>query len=507
MPADSMPSNGKNIDGEKSNNDSIFGTSPGVTNMRARTESGSSDHWGEVRYVLPSLDGSPPKLLTLDEYEGMTKNLQKMELVHELVLNPDFMLKPYEPPENSLERRIKDVMHKAFWDVLREQLQREPPCFDQAIALLTEIKQSFHEIIPTKNKRAFEHINEMLDEALIRQQAEQGVLNFKAYAEFIIQLLAKNCAPVRDEEVAKLAQIEDVVETFKAILDVMALMKLDLANYLMQSARNQIIANSVEYEKQKFKETLAYYKFGFPATEKWLKRHCTPNSDGSPGTINQTLSNAYLELMDWDEANEFPELLSIDKQRILKLGQRGKRLCVCVSLNLIASAHPIISQRPENRMTIAKDFQILLQDVTNENEISEALPNIWEHIKAKINEFLTKEGQPKMDEATENQFKAQVLQLGNKDSPVRTLTWKRLQTYYRLVTRVRDSKPPPPPGCLEYKDELDGYVNALRMVIKYNHSVFGEYFAELLSGQQNSAHGEGATTTTASNVGASAENE
>lgn len=37
-------------------------------------------------------------------------------------------------------------------------------------------------------------------------------------------------------------------------------MRLDLANFLLDSVRNDVIANSIEYEKQKFKEYLEYYK-------------------------------------------------------------------------------------------------------------------------------------------------------------------------------------------------------------------------------------------------------
>ena len=41
----------------------------------------------------------------------------------------------------SLEKRIKDVMHKAFWDCLEGQLREEPPSYHHAIKLLAEIKE------------------------------------------------------------------------------------------------------------------------------------------------------------------------------------------------------------------------------------------------------------------------------------------------------------------------------------------------------------------------------
>lgn len=32
-------------------------------------------------------------------------------------------------------------MHKAFWDILREQINEDPPVYDHALVLLAEIKE------------------------------------------------------------------------------------------------------------------------------------------------------------------------------------------------------------------------------------------------------------------------------------------------------------------------------------------------------------------------------
>jgi len=144
------------------------------------------------------------------------------------------------------------MVHKAFWDLLRQQLEREPPSFDQAIRLLGEIKEDFPQLLSTKNASLLGRVNAALDETLIRQQAERGVLDFRSYADFVINLLASMCSPARDETVAKLKDIEDVVDTFRGILETMSLMKLDMANFMLAIARSDIAANSVEYEKQKF---------------------------------------------------------------------------------------------------------------------------------------------------------------------------------------------------------------------------------------------------------------
>uniref|UniRef100_A0A1A9ULR9 T-complex protein 11-like protein 1 n=1 Tax=Glossina austeni TaxID=7395 RepID=A0A1A9ULR9_GLOAU len=462
--------------------DDLLDTSPQASaGLRCRTDSESSDKL--TRFILPSTSGSPPKVLTLNELANVFKNIQNMELAHEIALNLDFKLQPYEPPENSLERRIKDILHKSFWDNLREELNQTPPSYNHAMQLLDDIKKCFPQILSPANKRTLQHINEVLDEAVIRQQAEKGVLDFRSYADFVIQIMGKSCAPARDELIQNLTKIKDIVNTFKAILETMTLMKLDMANFLLDFSRNEIMANSAEYEKQKFNKYLEYYKFGFPATQNWLNRHRTRDANNAASAVYQIISSAYMELMDWPDNVEFPEVLSIDKERILKLGLRAKRLCVCASLASICSAVPIISQRPYNRIELSKQFEILVQNIYDEkNAAGAVMENIWEQVKIKINKYLQKEQQSVMDEAFESMLKTQILEIANKDAPVRQLMWKRLQTYFRLMLDLKTgSAPPPPPGFIDFKGELESYAIALKRVIAYNHSVFGDYFSQILS--------------------------
>uniref|UniRef100_A0A0K8TRG9 Putative sok1 kinase belonging to the ste20/sps1/gc kinase family n=1 Tax=Tabanus bromius TaxID=304241 RepID=A0A0K8TRG9_TABBR len=484
MPADSVPRMDSSGSGSEGNNDGALSSSPGTSSLRERTDSEGSDR--QTRFVLPSTDGSPPKVLTIDEVVDVVKNIQNMTLVHEIAMNPEFKLQPYEPPENSLERRIRDIMHKAFWDVLRGQLNQDPPCYDHALQLLQDIKECFPQIIPVNNRRLLDYINEVLDTTVVRQQAEEGVLNFRSYADFVISIMAKTCAPVRDDEIKKLSTIEDVVDTFRGILETMKVMKLDMANCLLEFARNDLLANSVEYEKKKFKEHLEYYKFGFPTTEDWLKRNQTHDINGVPCSPNETIYNAYMELLDWNDEKEYPEILSLDAERIKKLSQRAKRLCACASVMAISSGAAIISQRTENRAALAQQVEILFQGVTNESELKEALENVALQVITFINNHMDEENHSCLDETSEKAFKSHILQLANKDSPVRKLMWKRLQIYFRLFL-TKKGEIEIPPGYTDFKEELENFATAMKRVATYNFSVFGEYYIEVLTNANNRA--------------------
>jgi hypothetical protein len=41
----------------------------------------------------------------------------------------------------SIQKTIKDIAHKAFWDLLKEEFEEDPPKYDRALTLLEEIKE------------------------------------------------------------------------------------------------------------------------------------------------------------------------------------------------------------------------------------------------------------------------------------------------------------------------------------------------------------------------------
>lgn len=58
-------------------------------------------------------------------------------------------------------------------------------------------------------------ISEVLDIELIKQKIEHEVFDINYYEDYIISLMEKICAPVRDEDVAKLRHQKEVVSLFR----------------------------------------------------------------------------------------------------------------------------------------------------------------------------------------------------------------------------------------------------------------------------------------------------
>ena len=70
-------------------------------------------------------------------------------------------------------------MHKAFWDILSEQLNSNPIVYDQSFTLLHEVKENLIEITLPHHTKLREEINDKLDVDLIKQQAVNETLDFE----------------------------------------------------------------------------------------------------------------------------------------------------------------------------------------------------------------------------------------------------------------------------------------------------------------------------------------
>ena len=195
-------------------------------------------------------------MMSLSDVMDAAKGLTNMYLAHEIAVDKDFMLQDLKRAETPLEAQVKAVVHRAFWDVLDSQLKADPPVYTQALVLLQEVKDGVLNLLVPQQKRLIESIEGKLDLELIRQQAENDCLDFADYAGYVINLMGQLCAPVRDEEIAKLRTETEVVPLFKGIMESLDHLRLDMANFHLQQARPLIVSHSVEYEKAKFAEFL-----------------------------------------------------------------------------------------------------------------------------------------------------------------------------------------------------------------------------------------------------------
>ncbi|MBN3294099.1 T11L1 protein, partial [Polypterus senegalus] len=272
-------------------------------------------------FILP--EASSPRYVSVEELLETAKGVTNMALAHEIVLNGGFQLKQSEPV-GSLEKRVREIVHKAFWDSLETQLSENPPTYDHAIKLLGEIKETLLSFLLPGHNRLRNQINEVLDLELIKQEAENGALDINKVAEFIIDIMGTLCAPARDEEVGRLRNITSVVPLFKEIFSVLDLMKIDMANFAISSIRPHLMQQSIEYERMKFQEFIEKQPNALDFTQKWIeealnelissKVETTSSPSGAENVLpavssSAVLNWAYLKLLKWDHMKTpFPEV-------------------------------------------------------------------------------------------------------------------------------------------------------------------------------------------------------
>lgn len=57
-------------------------------------------------FIFPGIAASPPKFMSLEEVMKAANGVSNMVLAHEIAVDRNFRLEKFEPPENSIERRV-----------------------------------------------------------------------------------------------------------------------------------------------------------------------------------------------------------------------------------------------------------------------------------------------------------------------------------------------------------------------------------------------------------------
>ncbi|CAF4802126.1 unnamed protein product [Rotaria sp. Silwood2] len=106
-------------------------------------------------------------------------------------------------------------MHKAFWDVLREDLSSEPPRYEHIIKLIDEAKQDLKSVILPHQTNLKNEIDESINIDTIKRRFEAKEANPHEYTKYFIDRMANLCAQSRDENIEKLRTIDDPTECFR----------------------------------------------------------------------------------------------------------------------------------------------------------------------------------------------------------------------------------------------------------------------------------------------------
>lgn len=448
---------------------------------------------------------SPPKFVSPEEIIKAANGMTNMALAHEIVVDSKFQLQKLKPDDTSpFHRKVKEIMHEAFWNLLAEQLQDDPPNYTQAFVLLQEIKDTLDELVLSHHLVLREDINGVLNIDLIKQQANKGVLSFRHYANYIISVMGKICAPVRDEMIQELKQkegeeIKDIIATFKGIMEALQLMRLDLANFTIAMIRPSIVAMSVEYEKEKFAEIVKTNQYSLSCTKEWLLKHLNDEDIASASThenpvrkiTHHLLTEAYLDLLEWDFKPD-AETLMLDKHRLIELRDKTSRLSIIGSILLLTNntIGPSIQGVASFKSRIKEHLTVLLDSVHSNKDLENVMPNIVLQVMQDLNATLEEIGAGNLSSEIEILLERQLKDLVKPDHKVRSLVNLRIRQFLqRLIQSQSTVSQQVPVGLSSLQEELTAITAQFLILVSHNRSVFGEYYQEIVSNALASKRG------------------
>ncbi|KAM6987033.1 T-complex protein 11-like protein 2 [Aplochiton taeniatus] len=440
---------------------------------------------------------SPPKTTTLDEVMASARDLSNLSLAHEIIVNRNFQVELSNLPQNSLEKRVRDMVHKAFWDSLESGLNDDPPEYGHAIKLLEEIKEILLSFLNPGANRMRTQIMEVLDIDLIGQQADNEVVDIQGLASYVITVMGKMCAPVRDEEVKKLRESPDnIVILFKEIFRVLDLMKMDVINCTIQSLRPELQRQSVEYERAKFQSILDKTPSALDHTTSWMRSafeelllSMNPGKTNSlekgvkalPGPL-LVLNTGFVRILSWDYKSPLPETLMTDEGRLQEI-QRQLELLQLVSAILLIVYNAIgepIHGIPVLADKLKKMTSVLLEGMHSPDfNLLDGLEGASAQICCELNKSLTERNYPALPPALQDTLRGQICSIIQERDPIRTLVEERVQQYFMalLSTQTSNTKPlPVPAGLTVIKPELTKLGANFLVLVNYNKQVYGPFY-------------------------------
>ncbi|KAI9207114.1 T-complex protein 11-domain-containing protein [Polychytrium aggregatum] len=462
---------------------------------------------------LPTPTGDIPKLQNV--VPGFSNELTNEQLAHELILDPNFSLKP--PPRSALEEQVRTIAKKAFFDGARREFQRGQ--FSEYLpAFIADIKQQLLAMVSSGGRIAQE-INEALDGDLIQQQINNNVFDIPRCIHYITAKMISLCAPIRDAPIRQIEGMTDLAAVFEKIMDILEDMKVDLANYRLQALRPHLKAQAVSYEQLKFEQALHAGSFTLEKTTAWLETayrnlaqisaaRNPENIDAPENKIRfeDVFHDAMLSIVFNATAavsmKSVPETLQLDAARLYAYQNEAQALTIVAALVMLAKN--IVTELRRDVAAVSKLKEVLFVLLRDPETTIE---HLWVQIVATLDSVFAKQSaaqspktgrpptlssstgspvaalSPKTLTPEQKQLIQQMVEktLSYKD-PVYTLLSRRVQSIARaqLTGGVFKRDSLASHGLDIVQTELEELVTKFVLLTKHTKEVHAKYYDDIL---------------------------
>ncbi|KAI8893179.1 T-complex 11 [Globomyces pollinis-pini] len=425
-------------------------------------------------------------------------------LAHELILDPNFSLKPTE--KTPFAKQVEDIAKRAMVDTIKEQM-KAGTYSSHLIAALSDIQKGLLGMVNEKGPIAHE-IHQVFDFDYIKQQMDSKVFNLVKLVQYTGEKMLQLCAPIRDKSIREIGNEKDVVVAMFKLLDLIQEMKLDLANYRLQAIKPILTQQAVDYEKNKFNLAIFNGSLKLTKTKKWLedtvKQMNAVKESRNPEMIQTQSKIKYSDVFNHAllgllfstkpiDPSLLPETLSIDAKRLFDFQNELQAMTIVSAITML-SKNIVVELRLEHQV-MQELTKRLFAHLRSENTTLEVLVkeitdtcNILFHKQTKVvsnvSNLTSNPMQQRLKELSPEQIELitnMVSKTVSYKDPFFSVLNRRLEKLTRLAlesTFRRNSLAKH--GLDLIGGELESLMVKITLMAKHNKNVFGEHYDKIL---------------------------
>lgn len=264
-------------------------------------------------------------------------------------------LEKFSPPRNSQPSNVQ-IAHDLFmdgdnFDYFQYYMPEQAERLEQQITMLDgtndpnvifeairSIKKALLGILPA-NTPTYTLIDESIDLSLIEDQLKKGSFDSAPIASFVIDMMGRLCAPIRDAQIKEL----EGTPSFGPILRLLAQMNQDAIMFGLAKAMPHLPSIIVQYERDAF---IAAYK-DIPKTKAILKRIVRA------GSVDDRSLAIDILLYHLENESASSELFYLDVRRIGVFRRRIESLAKECAMKL-TSLKTVADNDPTVRLMISR---------------------------------------------------------------------------------------------------------------------------------------------------------
>ncbi|CCE64276.1 hypothetical protein TPHA_0H00660 [Tetrapisispora phaffii CBS 4417] len=300
---------------------------------------------GEDQIPLPAINIFHLKELEVNE---IIKNAQ---LRHDIVFDPNLQFRPNLDGNIGVKKR---ELSQLYWNDLENEIiiyRNDISLFNLKKSRLYPLFDNIRKIMMTiVTPNDYQMVKDVLNPEMNVQNLIRDTLDVNNLSSWIYDILKKYCAPMRDslveklntafEKAIELKSLHEFIGCIALFLEIMELMRLDMANHQIRLIRPALISNSIEFERQYNQTILSKPNNIYVSSFHWFKKTYDEEVSNGNLIVGQTLPRQIYRLVIKDILNltscsnmvdEFPIILSTDKALLLSLRSKIRQI-VCLMI-------------------------------------------------------------------------------------------------------------------------------------------------------------------------------